>query len=172
MPYSRLTLGLLGSIAVSLGGCVGATQASLPQAIAPTTASIQALAAPVVPAPSPIIPSTPTVKVYRANGDCATLAAELVSVPEETLVQAVGAAIDQFATADFPIAGYRVNHNRETQTVTVDLRLPPDAPRPFASLSPCEQFALFGSIRQTVTEFEPESVQGVNFTTQGQYIAL
>lgn len=169
MQYSRLTLGLLGSVAVSLGGCMGSTQASLTQAIAPTSVPIQALAAPT---PSPIVAATPTVKVYRANGDCATLAAELVSVPEETLVHAVGAAIDHFSTADFPITGYRVNHNRETQTVTVDLRLPPDAPRPFASLSPCEQFALFGSIRQTVTQFEPEAVQGVDFTTQGQSIAL
>ncbi|MGB0562861.1 MAG: hypothetical protein ACPGVO_13810 [Spirulinaceae cyanobacterium] len=163
MRYPISPVSLLGLLGV---GLLGACSTIASDAAPPTTAiAPNSLAQPVAavsesPAQSP---TQPTVQVYRAAADCETFAVETVAVPEATLEQAVGAAIAQFQTADFPIAGYRVQTQPEQKTATIELRLAPDAPRRFDSLSLCEQFALFGSLRQTATQFAPEEIQTVEF---------
>ncbi|MBD2021984.1 hypothetical protein H6F43_17535, partial [Leptolyngbya sp. FACHB-36] len=55
---------------------------------------------------------------------------------------------------------------------TVDLRLPANAKRRFVSLSTCEQLALFGSIRKTLTSNRQWKIKSVRFTEKGQPIVL
>jgi hypothetical protein len=50
--------------------------------------------------------------------------------------------------------------------------LSPNSRRQFVSLSTCEQFALFGSLRKTLTDNSPLKIKGVRFTERGQDIVL
>ncbi|NEO88224.1 MAG: hypothetical protein F6J87_28795 [Spirulina sp. SIO3F2] len=163
----RLVILMIGLL---LGGCSTSIQTSLEtnSGLDPSTLTKPQAIAPA--APQSTTSPTPTVRVYRAAPDCNQLVAESVAVPEATLEQAVGAAIAQFETTDFPLAGYRVQRNPKAQAVTIDLRLPPSSPRPLTALSQCEQFALFAGLRQTVMQFEPGQVQTVEFQIQGEAI--
>ncbi|MEM8641910.1 MAG: sporulation/spore germination protein [Cyanobacteria bacterium P01_G01_bin.54] len=173
MRYAISLLGLLSS-GLLLGACservmdvAAPSSTSAPRAITPPVS-------PSAPAPTPSLrlqsTAEPTLSVYRAAADCETFEVERVAVPEATLEHAVGAAIAQFQTADFPLAGYRVQAQPERQSVTIELRLPPDAPRTFDSLSLCEQFALFGGLRQTIIHFAPDQIQTVEFKVQDRAI--
>jgi hypothetical protein len=83
---------------------------------------------------------------------------------------AVGTVLKEAASGDFDLAGYRVNVNANSRVATVDLRLSPDSQRKFVSLSTCEQFALFGSLRKTLTANSQLNLKDVRFTQQGQEI--
>ncbi|MFW6360057.1 MAG: hypothetical protein ACOC0N_12700 [Chroococcales cyanobacterium] len=115
--------------------------------------------------------NTATVTVYHADKQCQNLVPEEVAVSSsESMEAAVGKVLEMNDTADFEIAGYRVNVNQGT--ATIDMRLSPDSQREFGSLSSCEKFALFGSLRRTLTENPQWQVQNVNFTQQGEEILL
>lgn len=115
--------------------------------------------------------NTVTVTIYKADSQCETLIAENLVFPQHRLlVRVVGKVIEQATSADFDIVGYRVNLDRQRQVATVDLRLSPNAMRKFVSLSFCEQFALFGSLRQTLTDRQNWQIQEVRFTWLGQEI--
>ncbi len=73
-------------------------------------------------------------------------------------------------SGDFSVAGYRVSV--EGSRAIVDLRLPPGSKRQFRSLSSCEQLALFGGIRKTLTSNAQWKIQSVQFTEKGQEIVL
>ena len=70
------------------------------------------------------------------------------------------------------LAGYRVNLDLNKRVVTIDFRLSPDSKRQFVSLSMCEQFTLFGSLRKTLTDNPQLKIKDVRFTNQGQEIRL
>ena len=111
------------------------------------------------------------ISIYRADSQCQTLVSEKVAVPAESPVNAVvGTVLKEAASGDFDLAGYRVNVNANSRIATVDLRLSPDSRRNFASLSTCEQFALFGSLRKTLTDNSQLNIKDVRFTKQGQEI--
>ncbi|MBC6475073.1 MAG: hypothetical protein GDA48_21570 [Hormoscilla sp. GM102CHS1] len=115
--------------------------------------------------------NTVTVTIYKADSQCETLIAEKVVLPQHRLlVRVVGKAIEQATSANFDIAGYRVNLDRQRQFATVDLRLNPNTGRQFVSLSFCEQFALFGSLRQTLTDNPNWQIEEVRFTQLGKEI--
>ncbi|MBC6479139.1 MAG: hypothetical protein GDA56_16605 [Hormoscilla sp. GM7CHS1pb] len=115
--------------------------------------------------------NTVTVTIYKADSQCETLIAEKVVLPQHRLlVRVVGKAIEQATSANFDIAGYRVNLDRQRQVATVDLRLNPNTGRQFVSLSFCEQFALFGSLRQTLTDNPNWQIEEVRFTQLGKEI--
>lgn len=116
---------------------------------------------------------TITLNVYQADSQCQTLVPEKVSVPAETPVNAaVGKVLEKAASGDLDLAGYRVSINPKTRIATVDLRLSPDSQRQFLSLSTCEQFALFGSLRKTLLDNPQLQITGIRFTDQGQEIYL
>lgn len=111
------------------------------------------------------------ISIYRADSQCQTLVSEKVAVPAASPVNAVvGTVLKEAASGDFDLAGYRVNVNANSRIATVDLRLSPDSRRNFASLSTCEQFALFGSLRKTLTDNSQLNIKDVRFTKQGQEI--
>ncbi len=112
--------------------------------------------------------------IYVADNQCNSLVAQEVSFrgddsPVET---AVGQVIEQMTSSDFAVAGYRVNIDPQTQVATIDLRRSPDSQRPFAALSSCEKFALFGSLEKTLVNNPQWNVQKVVFTEQGEEIVL
>lgn len=115
---------------------------------------------------------TVTLKIYRADSQCQNLVPETAAVPSANPVNAaVGKVIEEANSSDFELAGYRVNVNKNG-VATVDLRRSPNSQRQFASLSACEQFALFGSLRKTLTDNSQLKIKDVRFTEQGQEIGL
>lgn len=117
--------------------------------------------------------NTITVNIYHADSQCQTLVPEKVGVPSETsLDAAVGEVLKQASSGDFDLAGYRVSLNPKTGVATVDLRRTPNSQRHFLSLSTCEQFALFGSLRKTLVDNSQFQVKDVQFTEQGEDLYL
>ena len=193
--FSRL---LTGAIVLSLSSCASAlTQANTDT---PVTQTIQTFSvtqldatgstpaqdqqvAPVVTQPlkatnTKAISTTPSNKtvslnIYQADSQCQALVSEKVAIPLANSVNAaVGNVLKQADSGDFDLVGYRVNVNANSRMATVDLRLSPDSRRQFVSLSTCEQFALFGSLRKTLTSNSQLKIKAVRFTQQGKEIKL
>ncbi|AFY47331.1 sporulation/spore germination protein [Nostoc sp. PCC 7524] len=115
--------------------------------------------------------STVNVTLYTSDVQCQEFVPQKVAVPAaESVNSAVGKIIEEQDTADFSLSGYRVRVNNGI--ATVDLRLSPQSKRKFTSLSSCEQFALFGSLRKTLTSNSQWKIKEVRFTEKGQEIVL
>jgi cell wall-associated NlpC family hydrolase len=116
-------------------------------------------------------PKTVNVTLFTSDTQCREFIPQKVVVPaEEPVTSAVGKIIDERDTGDFNLTGYRVN--LKNGVATVDLRLSPQSKRQLASLSSCEQFALFGSLRKTLTSNPQWNIKEVRFTEKGEEIVL
>ncbi|WP_341529560.1 sporulation/spore germination protein [Nostoc sp. UHCC 0302] len=114
---------------------------------------------------------TTNVTLYTSDVQCQKLIPEKVAVPaEEPVKSAVGKILAQRDTSDFGLSGYRVSV--KNGIATVDLRISPESKRQIASLSSCEQFALFGSVRKTLTSNNQWKIKEVRFTERGEEIVL
>lgn len=130
--------------------------------------------------PTPIAPATTSkvttakttnVTVYTSDAQCQQLIAQKVPVSADEPVQgAVGKILEQRDSGDFNLSSYRVNV--KNGVATVDLRLAPNSKRQIASLSSCEQFALFGSLRKTLTSNAQWKIKDVRFTERGEEIVF
>ncbi|WP_392530313.1 sporulation/spore germination protein [Nostoc sp. C117] len=121
--------------------------------------------------PRTAISKTTNVTIYTSDVQCQELVPEKVSVPvQEPVTNVVGKIIEKRDTSDFSLSGYRVNV--ENGIATVDLRISPQSKRQIASLSSCEQFALFGSVRKTLTSNAQWKIKEVRFTERGEDIVL
>lgn len=116
---------------------------------------------------------TVALNIYQVDNQCEALVPESMAVPADSpLESAVGTVLKQTDSADFELAGYRVQVNPKSRVATVDFRLSPNSRRKFVSLSMCEQFALFGSLRKTLTNNSRLKIKNVRFTERGQEIVL
>jgi hypothetical protein len=116
---------------------------------------------------------TVTVTIYQADNQCESLVPEKVAVPADSPVDAVvGKVLKQADSGDFDLAGYRVKVNQKNGIATVDFRLSPNAKRKFSSLSSCEQFAIFGSLRKTLIDNAQLKIKNVRFTNQDAEISF
>lgn len=114
---------------------------------------------------------TTTVTLYTSDTQCQKLIPEKVSVPaEEPVTNVVSKILEKRDTSDFSLSGYRVNI--KNGIATVDLRISPESKRQITSLSSCEQFALFGSLRKTLTSNAQWNIKEVRFTERGEDIVL
>ncbi|ADI65339.1 GerMN domain-containing protein [Trichormus azollae] len=113
---------------------------------------------------------TTTVTLYISDTQCQDYVAKafLVSA-DEPINEAVSKVLQERETADFSLAGYRVNVNNDI--ATIDLRIAPDSKRQIPSLSSCEQFALFGSLRKTLTSNGQWKIKEVRLTEKGEEIS-
>ncbi|HIK13162.1 MAG TPA: sporulation/spore germination protein, partial [Oscillatoriaceae cyanobacterium M33_DOE_052] len=135
---------------------------------------------PVSPSPPPPVspstasnPQTVTVTIYKPDPLCQELIPEQVAVSAEQPIEAaVGKVLEARNSADFTVAGYRININPSTGVATVDMRLTPGSQRRFVSMSSCEQFSLFGSLRRTLIENRQWGIEEVRFTDRGEEIIL
>ncbi len=120
--------------------------------------------------PEPV--KTVTVNLYQPDIECKKLMPKPVAVEgDRSMDAAVSKVLQARNTADFTVAGYRVSIN-DDGVATVDLRLNPDSRRQFVSLSTCEQFALFGSLRETLLNHSDWQIKAVQFTEIGKPIQL
>ncbi|WP_309232586.1 hypothetical protein [Cylindrospermum sp. FACHB-282] len=109
--------------------------------------------------------------LYTSDTQCQELIPQQASVPAEEPIKAtVVKILEQRDTSDFSLSGYRVNVKKGV--ATVDLRVSPESKRQLASLSSCEQFALFGSLRKTLTSNVQWNIKEVNFTEGGKEITF
>lgn len=107
--------------------------------------------------------------LYTSDTQCQELIAQKVSVSDEKpVIGAVGKILEQQDSADFNLSGYRVSILNGV--ATVDFRISPHSQRHFTSLSSCEQFALFGSLRKTLTANAQWKIKDVRFTERGEQI--
>jgi hypothetical protein len=132
--------------------------------------SSEPLSASTSKATSTVQPSkTVTLRIYQADSQCQNLVSQKVAVPAGSPANAVvGKVLQQADSGDFDLGGYRVNINAQTGVATVDLRRLPSSQRQFISLSACEQFALFGSLRKTLIANSQLKIKDVRFTEQGR----
>ncbi|WP_310834455.1 hypothetical protein [Aetokthonos hydrillicola] len=118
---------------------------------------------------SPATSKTVKVTLYISDTECQALIPKQVSVSAvEPLISTVGKIIEQQDSGDFSLSGYRVSINNGV--ATVDLRVSPHSQRQLTSLSSCEQFALFSSLRKTLTSHPEWKIKEVRFTELGKEI--
>jgi hypothetical protein len=111
------------------------------------------------------------VTLYTSDTQCQELIPEKISVAaKEPVTNVVSKILEKRDTSDFSLSGYRVNI--KNGIATVDLRISPESKRQIASLSSCEQFALFGSLRKTLTSNAQWNIKEVRFTERGEDIVL
>ncbi|MEH2304002.1 sporulation/spore germination protein [Nostoc sp.] len=121
--------------------------------------------------PKAVTSKTTNVTLYTSDTQCQEFIPEKVSVPaEEPVTNVVSKILEKRDTSDFSLSGYRVNI--KNGVATVDLRISPESKRQIASLSSCEQFALFGSLRKTLTSNSQWNIKEVRFTERGEDIVL
>jgi len=119
--------------------------------------------------------STPMVMVtvYKADDQCVNFEPQQVQVAgDRPLEGAVGKVLENQGSGDFDLSGYRVSIDPNTRVATVDLRMNPNSERKLVSLSACEQFALFGSLRETLLSNPDWNISDVRFTERGEEIVL
>ncbi|WP_199249938.1 sporulation/spore germination protein [[Phormidium] sp. ETS-05] len=157
-----------GDPSASSGGSRGAGEQS-PRHPVPWFTQSPSPVTPVTPSPS----QTVTVTIYKPDPLCQELIPEPVAVSvEDPIEAAVGKVLEARNSADFTVAGYRIDIDPSTGVATVDMRLTPGSQRRFVSMSSCEQFALFGSLRRTLTENRQWGINEVRFTDRGEEIIL
>lgn len=118
------------------------------------------------------VPQTTTATLFTADASCSGFEATTVELPKEgAIAQAVGAVLADESIDGIPLTGYRVDQ-RLSGAVRVDLRFAPGMSQSIYSLSSCEQFALFDSIRATLIHNSQWQVTQVIFTERGKELAL
>jgi Sporulation and spore germination len=106
---------------------------------------------------------TQEVTVYQLDNQCEEFVAKKVTVPtQDAATTLVGKVLETSNSPDFKIDNYRIQV--QNGTATIDLRLPPNAKRPFAAMSACEQRSLLGSLSKTLTENPKLKINAVRFT--------
>lgn len=109
------------------------------------------------------------VVLYTIDAECQEFVPEESTVPaNEPVNEAVGKILAKNENGDFSISGYRVNV--KNGVATVDLRVSPASKRQIASLSSCENNAIFGSLRKTLTANSQWNIKNVRFTEKGEEI--
>ena len=109
--------------------------------------------------------------LYTSDSQCQKLIPTKVAIPANKPINAaVAQIIKQQDSGDLNLSGYRVSINNGT--ATIDLRIDPKSRRQIVSLSSCEQVALFGSLRKTLTSNPNWNITRVRFTQLGEDIVL
>lgn len=184
------TLGLMAvTTLISLGGCgspnlnsssninnkpaQSSVSSATPTLQSTPQTSTPALNSELAQSTKPRVTKTVMVTVYQIDGQCQAFLPQKIAVPVDHPIQAaVGEVLDQQSSGDFELSGYRVDVDPERQEATVDLRLAPNSKRRFTALSNCEQLAIFGSLRKTLTSNVQWKIQSTRFTEQGQEITF
>lgn len=188
---SLLVVGLVGcgtgsqttqsGLTTSPAGSQPATQNAPASAAAPsstTSATPSAAAASPAPSTSTAAGAAATgpmakVTIYKADDQCINFLPQEVEVPGDRPIEgAVGKVLEGQGQGEFDLSGYRVSVDPTTREAVVDLRMAAGEDRQIVSLSACEQFALFGSLRETLTKNPEWNIKSVRFTERGQEIVL
>lgn len=143
------------------------SHASSSQPFRPSPTSVPA--SPTATAPTPI--KTVLVDLYEVDSQCLNLVPRKIALPaDRSLEAAIEKILADEDSADFSLAGYRTQV--KNRVATIELRLAAGAKRQFSSLSACEQLALFGSLRKTLTSNPEWKIRSVRFTEKGKEIVF
>ena len=175
-----VAFGLIGGLSSCRGEAPVATEPSDNLTLMPSpTASPETVEGSITsPTPDPANPATTaaemvSVTIFKADDQCVNFLPESVQVTGDRPMEgAVGKVLENQGGGDFDLSGYRVSVDTATGVATVDLRMNPDSDRKLISLSACEQFALFGSLRETLVQNPDWNITDVRFTERGEEIAL
>jgi len=114
---------------------------------------------------------TINITLYTSDAQCQELIPKKATVSAaEPISEAIGKIFKEQNTADFSVSGYRVN--KKNGVAIVDIRIVPNSKRQVSSLSSCEQFALFSSVRKTLISNAQWKIKEVRFTERGEDIML
>jgi len=114
---------------------------------------------------------TTNVTLYTSDDQCQELIAKKAEVSAaEPMNEAIGKIFKEQNTADFSVSGYRINV--KNGIAIVDIRVSAESKRQLLSLSSCEQFALFSSVRKTLISNSEWKIKDVRFTERGEDIVL
>jgi hypothetical protein len=128
---------------------------SLPKSKAPRSKTLSAKTVPV--------------NIYQLDNQCNRFVAKKVNVAaNQPVTQSIAKVLENLAESDLEVSGYRVKLNKGV--ATIDLRRSANAKRPLRSFSNCEQLALFGSLRRTLTGNRALKIKSVQFSDRGQPI--
>jgi len=119
---------------------------------------------------SPSVDSKATVaiNIYQANNQCSDFIAERADLPaNNSLEMAVAKVIEKSNINEFNLGSYKVMNNSPTGIATIDFQVATNSKRRFISLSSCEKFNLFGSLRKTLIDNPAWQIKDVRFTEQG-----
>jgi hypothetical protein len=118
--------------------------------------------------PEPV--ATVSATLYTADSECESFVSEEIQLPaDQPITAAVSKVLQAQTSSDFDLSGFRVSVDKGV--ATVDLRLVPGSSRRITSLSTCEQFALFGGLRETLTRNTQWQIKSVRFLERGVAIA-
>ena len=113
--------------------------------------------------------STLPMTLYQLDNQCNKFVSQKVRISKtKPLEKTVGRVLEDVDSADFSVSGYRVKVRNGV--ATIDLRTASGAKRQLKSLSNCEQLALYGSLRKTLTGNKVLKIKSVQFTDRGQKI--
>jgi hypothetical protein len=108
------------------------------------------------------------IALHTPDEQCLTYVTEEVLVPRQNdLTETVELILAEQDIPFFDLTGYRLDHNPDTKTVTIDLRVSRTSPRLLQSLSFCEQKILLGSIKETLLNHPEWEIEQVEFTNRG-----
>lgn len=185
--HTRSMLGL--ALSLLAGGGIGYSalaQAKQSATAAPLQAQLTS-AAPktAVKAAAPVVAQAPigrpqaiaqapdgtSIRIFTLDNECQTFGSRTVVLPRnQVLEQTIKEVLAANQSPDFALAGYRVS--LDNGEATLDLRLPSTSKRLFQSLALCEQQAIFGSLRRTLTANGQFGITSVRFTDRGQDLRL
>jgi len=187
-PKSAVLVLLSSALLLILGGCDPSAKSD--QAGTTTPQPLASSPSPPTASPNPASETpgasgaeieaiaTPAAKlvevtIYKADDQCVNFAPQQVQVAgDRPMEAAVGKVLENQGGDEFDLSGYRVSVDATTGEATVDLRMKPGSQRQIVSLSACEQFSLFGSLKETLTKNPDWNIKTVRFTERGSDLAL
>ncbi|MCU0548823.1 MAG: GerMN domain-containing protein [Leptolyngbya sp. Prado105] len=152
---------LLGTVFLILSSCRSPEPIKIEVSPSPVVAS---------PAEKPAIKGkTLTVNIFELDSQCNKFKATKSTVPaNQPVTQAIAQTLQRANSESLDVAGYRVKV--KSGTATIDFRPVPNARKSLTTLANCEQLALFGSVRRTLTQNPTLKIKSVRFTDRGQPI--
>jgi hypothetical protein len=154
---------------------------SSPHSQSPNSPSPDKVEANLPKSPEPAITKSPksapkntvAINIYQVDSQCNDFIAERVNLPQSnSLEMAVAKVIEKSSINEFNLASSKVTTDPQTGMATVDFQVAANSKRRFISLSSCEQFNLFGSLRKTLIDNPNWQIKDVRFTEGGKELAL
>lgn len=152
---------LLGAVLLTLSSCRSPDPIKLE--ISPSPVAASPVAKPTAKG------KTLTINIYQIDSECNKFKTTKATVPaNQPVTQAIAQTLEKANSESLDVAGYRVKV--KSRVATVDFRPVPNARKSLTTLANCEQLALFGSVRRTLTQNPALKIKSVRFTDRGQLI--
>jgi hypothetical protein len=140
-----------------------------PPQIEVSPSPIASTSSPKPAAKSRIKGKTIPINVYQLDSQCNKFETTKATVPaNQPVTQAIAQTLEKANSESLGVAGYRVKV--ASRVATIDFRSIPNARKSLSTLANCEQLALFGSVRRTLTQNPALKIKSVRFTDRGQLI--